>query len=149
MALGWMKEFREFAMRGSVVDLAVGVIIGNEFGKIVNSLVTDVFMPPLSALLGATHFEDLKISLREPVGDVPGAAIRYGAFIQTVVNFLIIAVCIFLMVKAINTLRRAMTTPPTPPEPPTAPRSEVLLEEIRDLLKKQAPSPGTEQEKRE
>ena len=136
MLRGWLREFRDFAVRGSVIDLAVGVIIGGEFGKIVNSLVKDVLMPPLSALLGATHFEDLEIPLRPAEGDIPAAALRYGAFVQTVLNFLIIAVCVFAMVKAINTLRRAMSPPPPPPEPPAPVRSEQLLEEIRDLLRK-------------
>ena len=133
MALGWVKEFREFALRGNVIDLAVGVIIGTEFGKIVTSLVNDVLMPPLSALLGASYFTDLKIPLG---GHDAAAAIRYGAFLQTVLNFLIIAACIFVMVKAMNTLRRAMAPPPEPPPPPPLPpRSELLLEEIRDLLR--------------
>jgi len=141
-----LREFREFAMRGSVVDLAVGVIVGNEFGKIVNSLVNDVLMPPLTALLGATHFTDLEIPLRPQMGDVPAAALRYGAFIQTVFNFLIIAVCIFLMVKAMNTLRRAMTPPPPPPAPPAPVRSEQLLEEIRDLLRERKAAPDAGQQ---
>jgi len=135
MVRGWLREFREFAVRGNVIDLAVGVIIGGEFGKVINSLVKDVLMPPLSALLGATHFEDLEIPLRPAEGDIPAAALRYGAFLQTILNFLIIAVCVFMMVKAINTLRRAMTPSPPSPAPPPAPRSERLLEEIRDFLR--------------
>ena len=118
------KEFREFAMKGSVVDLAVGVIIGAAFGKIVSSLVSDIVMPFVGTLLGGLDFSDLAIEFRD-------ARIQYGKFIQSCVDFAIIAWVIFLAVKLVNRLRRV-----EPPAPPTPPRQEQLLEEIRDLLKR-------------
>jgi len=121
----FMKEFKEFAMRGNVVDLAVAVIIGGAFGKIVSSLVSDVVMPIVGLLLGGVNFSSLSIT----VGD---AMIKYGAFIQAVVDFVIIAFVIFLALKALNNLKKA--EPPAAPAPP--PPQEVLLTEIRDVLKK-------------
>lgn len=123
--MNWLREFREFAVRGNVVDLAVGVIIGTAFGKIVSSLVADLIMPAIGILIGGIHYEDLAIE----IGD---AQITYGKFIQNVIDFLIIALVIFLMVKAINHFRRKAEKEP-PAAPP--PRQEQLLEEIRDLLK--------------
>jgi large conductance mechanosensitive channel len=120
-----MKEFKAFAMRGNVVDLAVAVIIGGAFGKIVASLVADVVMPIVGLLLGGVNFSGLSIT----VGD---AVIKYGAFIQAIVDFLIIAWVIFLALKALNKVKKA--EPPAAPAPP--PPQEVLLTEIRDLLKK-------------
>jgi large conductance mechanosensitive channel len=120
------REFREFAVKGNVVDLAVGVIIGAAFGKIVSSLVEDLVMPLIGTLLGGFDFSGLAIK-------VGGATIKYGNFIQTCVNFLIIAWAIFIMVKVINRLKREEEKPAEPKAPP---RQEVLLEEIRDLLKK-------------
>ena len=122
--MGFMREFREFAMRGNVVDLAVAVIIGGAFGKIVSSLVGDVVMPIVGLLLGGVNFSSLVIT----VGD---AVIKYGAFIQAIVDFVIIAFVIFLALKALNNLKKAV-----PPAPPAPPAQEVLLGEIRDLLKK-------------
>jgi len=119
-----IKEFREFAMKGNVVDLAVGVIIGAAFGKIVASLVGDVVMPLVGTLIGGIDFASLAVT-------VGGAKILYGKFIQTCVDFLIIAWAIFIAVKVINRLKRE-----EPPAAPTPPRQEQLLEEIRDLLKK-------------
>jgi len=123
--MSMMKEFKEFAMRGNVVDLAVAVIIGGAFGKIVASLVGDVVMPIVGLLLGGVNFTGLSLT----VGD---AMIRYGAFIQAIVDFLIIAFVIFLALKALNKMKKAEP----PAAPPAPPAQEVLLGEIRDLLKK-------------
>ena len=125
-----IKEFREFAMRGNVVDMAVGVIIGGAFGKIVSSLVADVFMPVLGILTGGVDFKDLKITLADAVGETPAVTLNYGVFIQNVFDFIIIAFAIFMMIKALNKLKKPeekvkeLTT------------EEKLLTEIRDLLKK-------------
>ena len=123
--MSWVKEFREFAVKGNVVDLAVGVIIGAAFGKIVASAVEDVVMPVVGTLLGGLNFSTLAVQ-------IGGATLKYGKFIQTCVDFLIIAAAIFFAVKLINRLKREEEKPATPPVPP---RQEVLLEEIRDLLK--------------
>lgn len=123
--MSFIKEFKVFAMRGNVVDLAVAVIIGGAFGKIVSSFVGDAVMPIIGLLLGGVNFSGLSIT----VGD---AMIKYGAFIQAVVDFLIIAFVIFLALKALNTMKKQ--EPPAAPAPP--PPQEVLLTEIRDLLKK-------------
>ena len=122
-----MQEFKEFAVKGSVVDLAVGVVIGAAFGKIVSSVVEDVVMPVIGTLLGGLDFSSLALK-------VGSATLKYGKFIQTCVDFLVIAFAIFLAVKVINRLKRAEETKPA--EPPAPPRQQVLLEEIRDLLKK-------------
>ncbi len=126
------KEFKEFAMRGNVIDLAVGVIIGGAFGKIVTSFVNDILMPPIGLLLGGADFKDLKVVLTEAVGDKKAAVLNYGMFIQNVIDFVIIAAAIFMMVKVINSLKRKGELP----EAPSAPtKEEELLTEIRDLLK--------------
>ncbi|NLX13679.1 MAG: large-conductance mechanosensitive channel protein MscL [Phycisphaerales bacterium] len=131
--MGMMKEFKEFAMRGNVVDMAVGIIIGGAFGKIVSSLVADVIMPPLGMLLGKVDFSELAITLQEASGDAAAVTLGYGQFIQTVVDFVIIAFAIFMVIKAMNTLKKKQeAAPAAPPEPP---KQEVLLAEIRDLLK--------------
>jgi large conductance mechanosensitive channel len=122
------KEFRDFAVKGNVVDLAVGVIIGAAFGKIVSSLVADIVMPLVGILIGGLHFEGLSVM----VGD---SEVLYGKFIQTCVDFVIVAASIFFAVRLINHLRRKAETEPAAP-PPAPPRQEQLLEEIRDLLKK-------------
>ena len=128
--MSFIKEFREFAMRGNVVDMAVGVIIGGAFGKIVSSLVADVFMPVLGILTGGIDFKDLKITLADAVGETPAVTLNYGVFIQNVFDFIIIAFAIFMMIKALNKLKKPeekvkeLTT------------EEKLLTEIRDLLKK-------------
>jgi large conductance mechanosensitive channel len=133
--MGLASEFKEFAMKGNVVDLAVGVIIGAAFGKIVSSLVGDLFMPALGRLLGGVNFADLAISLgKDPTGKE--VLVRYGAFLQTIFDFLIIALVLFFAIKGINRLKRPQPTEAPPPPPP--PRSEVLLGEIRDLLAKRA-----------
>ena len=129
-----LKEFREFAVKGNVVDLAVGVVIGAAFGKIVSSFVEDVVMPPLGLLIGGVSFGDLAFKLKDAVGNTPPVLWKYGRFLQTCFDFAIIAFAIFIAVKAINRMKRE--APAKPAEPPAAPRQEVLLEEIRDLLKK-------------
>lgn len=135
------KEFKEFAMRGNVVDLAVGIIIGGAFGKIVSSAVADVIMPPIGLLLGGVKFTDLSIVLKDPVVDAAGAitsqavSINYGNFIQAMVDFLIIAFAIFMMIKAMNSMKKKQETPEEAPAPPPPTKEEVLLTEIRDLLK--------------
>ena len=129
-------EFKAFVMRGNVVDLAVGVIIGGAFGKIVTSLVNDIFMPIIGMILGNVNFSSLEIKLGEPVEGAEQAAIRYGAFIQEIVNFLIIALCIFMVIKVINKMQKKKEEAPAPAPEPT--KEEVLLTEIRDALKKMA-----------
>jgi large conductance mechanosensitive channel len=140
---GFMQEFKEFALRGNVVDLAVGLIIGAAFGAIVNSLVADVIMPPLGLVIGQVDFSDLFINLSGQ--DYPSLAaaraagapvIAYGAFINAMINFAIVALAIFIVVKGMNRLRRKQEQ--TPEELPVPPRQEVLLEEIRDILKARA-----------
>ena len=129
-------EFKAFVMHGNVVDLAVGVIIGGAFGKIVTSLVNDIFMPIIGMILGNVDFTSLEIKLGEPVEGAEQAAIRYGAFIQEIVNFLIIALCIFMVIKVINKLQKKKEEAPAPAPEPT--KEEVLLTEIRDALNKMA-----------
>ncbi|WP_338963517.1 large-conductance mechanosensitive channel protein MscL [Fusobacterium nucleatum] len=127
-------EFKAFVMRGNVVDMAVGVIIGGAFGKIVTSLVNDIFMPIIGVLIGNVNFSDLQIKLGEPLEGAEQAAIKYGMFIQEVVNFLIIALCIFMVIKVINKLQKKKEEAPAPVLEPT--KEEVLLSEIRDALNK-------------
>lgn len=134
-----LKEFREFAVKGNVVDLAVGVIIGASFGKVVSSLVANIVMPPLGLLVGSVDFKHLKVVLRESSGDKdPGVILGYGQFLQNVFDFLIVAFAVFLLVKLINRLKREDAPVPAPAEVPPPPRSELLLEEIRDLLQSQS-----------
>ncbi len=138
-----LKEFKEFAMKGNVIDLAVGVIIGAAFGKIVASIVEDILMPPIGKIAGNLDFSNLYIPLSEKItagmslADAKklGPVIAYGNFLTILINFLIVAFCIFLVVKAINTLKKAQ--PAAPAAPPEPPKQEVLLAEIRDLLKSQ------------
>ena len=139
------KEFREFAMKGSVVDLAVGVIVGGAFGTIVTSFVNDVIMPPIGLLVGGVEFTNLFVVLKVgtekpgPYASLSAAkqagavTLNVGVFLNTLINFLIVAGAMFVVVKLVNRLRRQY---PAPPAPTAAPRTEVLLEEIRDLLKK-------------
>ena len=126
------KEFKEFISRGNVIDLAIGVIIGGAFGAIVKSLVSDILMPVVGLILGRVNFDELRIVLKEAQGKTPELAIKYGLFIQSAINFVIIAFVIFLVVKAINKVRKQQET--ESPAEPTA--TETLLSEIRDLLKK-------------
>lgn len=134
--MGLLTEFKEFAARGNVIDLAVGVIIGAAFGKIVTSLVEQVVMPPVGLMLGRVDFSELKwvLSPEDPTTEaIEEVAIQYGAFINTVIQFLIVAFVVFLMVKGINKLRREQAADPAPPAAPTP--TEQLLTEIRDELK--------------
>jgi large conductance mechanosensitive channel len=132
--MSMFKEFKEFAMRGNVMDLAVGIIIGGAFGKIVSSLVSDVIMPPIGVVLGGVDFRNLAITIKDAVGEAPAVVIRYGMFINTIIDFLIIAFAIFLLVKGVNSFNKKKEEAP-PAAPPAPPRQEVLLGEIRDLLK--------------
>lgn len=132
--MGMIQEFKEFAVKGNVIDLAVGVIIGGAFGKIVSSLVDDVIMPPVGLALGGVNFKNLAITLKEASADGKTAAVllKYGNFLQVAFDFIILAIVIFLMVKAINNLKKKEAA--TPPAGPT--NEEKLLMEIRDALKK-------------
>jgi large conductance mechanosensitive channel len=131
--MGIIKEFKEFAVKGNVIDMAVGIIIGAAFGKIVSSFVGDVIMPPIGVLVGGIDFSYLAFTIKEAVGDNPAVVISYGKFIQTVVDFTIVAFAIFIAIKGINTLKRKEEAAPAAPAEP--PAQEVLLTEIRDLLK--------------
>jgi large conductance mechanosensitive channel len=128
------SEFKEFAMKGNVVDMAVGVIIGTAFGKIVSSLVGDVIMPPLGNLLSGVNFSEMATAIGAAPDGKP-VLLKYGAFLQTIFDFIIIAFVLFLALKGINRLKKPAVQAPDAP-PPAPPRNEVLLEEIRDLLKK-------------
>lgn len=131
-----LQEFREFAVKGNVVDMAVGVVIGAGFGKIVSSLVADIITPVLGILVGGVNFTNLKVTLKEALADKPAVTWNYGSFIQSIFDFLIIAWAIFVLVKLINRMRRQEPKPPPPAAAPPAPSAEVLLlTEIRDALK--------------
>lgn len=133
-----LKEFKTFAVKGNVVDMAVGIIIGAAFGKIVSSFVGDVFTPALGLLIGGVDFSDLVITLKAAQGDIPAVVIAYGQFIQTIIDFIIIAFAIFMGIKGINRLKREEEAAEEAPAEPAAPSNEeVLLSEIRDLLKHQ------------
>lgn len=134
--MGMVKEFKEFAVKGNMVDMAVGIIIGAAFGQIISSLVNDVIMPPLGLLIGGVDFGDLAVTLKAAEEGAEAVLLRYGAFINTTINFLIIAFAIFLAVKVINRMKRAEEAKPAAPPAPS--KEEILLGEIRDLLKKQA-----------
>ncbi len=138
-----MKEFKTFAMRGNVMDMAVGIIIGGAFGKIVSSLVADVIMPPIGMLLGRVNFADLALTLKKAVdatattAAVAAVTLNYGKFVQSIVDFVIVAFAIFMMVKVMNRLKKKEETAPAAPVTPPAPsREELLLTDIRDLLRK-------------
>ena len=139
--MGLVKEYKEFISKGNVVDLAVGVVIGGAFGKIVSSFVADIVMPPLGVLIGGVDFKELKIVLQEAVLDGEGAisqaavTMNHGMFIQNIIDFLIIALAIFFVVKGINNMKKKEEAA-APPAPPAPTKEEVLLGEIRDLLKK-------------
>ena len=130
-----ISEFKAFAVKGNVVDMAVGIIIGAAFGKIVSSFVGDVVMPPLGVLIGGVDFTDLAITLKAAEGDLPAVVLAYGKFIQTVLDFLIVAFAIFMGIKVLNKLKREEEAAPTAPPAPT--KDQELLSEIRDLLKAQ------------
>lgn len=130
-----LKEFKEFALKGNVVDLAVGVVIGGAFGKIVTSLVNDIITPVLSILTGGVNFSDLCIVLKAAVGEKAAVVLHYGAFMQAIIDFLIIAASIFMFVKLISKLRIKKAEEAAPKAPPAPTKEEKLLEEIRDILK--------------
>lgn len=125
-----LKEFKEFAVKGNAVDMAVGIIIGASFGKIISSLVADVIMPPIGVLIGGVDFTKLALTMKEAVGDAPAVTLNYGNFIQSIVDFTIIAFAIFMAIKIINNLKKKEAE--VAPEPS---KEELLLTEIRDLLK--------------
>lgn len=132
--MSMMKEFKDFAMRGNVIDMAVGIVIGGAFGKIVSSLVQDVIMPPIGVLLGGTDFTSLSIIVKQATEETEAVALKYGAFINTIIEFIIIAFAIFMVVKGINSLKKKEVEKPAAPPAPS--KEETLLTEIRDLLKK-------------
>lgn len=134
--MSMMKEFREFAMRGNVVDMAVGIIIGGAFGKIVSSFVNDVLMPPIGMLIGGVDFGKLAITIKQATADTEAVLLNYGSFIQTVVDFTIIAFAIFMAIKVMNRMKRNDEKPAEEPKPPEPSAEEKLLIEIRDLLAK-------------
>lgn len=131
--MSMIQEFKEFAVKGNVIDMAVGVIIGTAFGKIVSSFVADVVMPPIGVLLGGGNFSDLAFTVKEAIGESPAVVVAYGRFAQTVIDFTIIAFAIFMVVRVINSLKKAEAAPSAPAAPSA---EQVLLTEIRDLLKK-------------
>ena len=142
--MGFLKEFKEFAVKGNVMDMAVGVIIGGAFGKIVTSVVNDIIMPPIGLLIGGVDFSDMKLTMKKAVLDTAGEVVspavtwNYGAFIQQVVDFTILAFCVFILVKLINSLNKKKEAPapaPAPAPEPKPTKEEILLTEIRDLLK--------------
>jgi len=137
--MGFIQEFKTFAMRGNVLDMAVGIVIGGAFGKIVSSFVEDVIMPPIGLLLGGANFSSLKITLKEAVSNAqgvvtsPAVSLNYGTFINTIINFVIVAFAIFLLIKAVNRFQMKKQNEAPAPKPT---KEEELLTEIRDLLKK-------------
>jgi len=131
--MSMLTEFRDFAVRGNVVDMAVGIVMGGAFGKIVSSFVGDVLMPPIGLLLGGVDFSDLAVTMKEAADGVAAVTLNYGAFIQTIVDFTIIAFAIFLVVKAMNTVIKKQEAAPPPPPGPS--KEEALLTEIRDALR--------------
>ena len=130
--MSMMQEFKTFAMRGNVVDMAVGIIIGGAFGKIVSSFVADVIMPPIGILIGGVNFSDLAIIIKEAAGDAAAVTLNYGKFIQSIVDFIIIAFAIFMVIKGMNSLEKKKEAEPAAPPPPS--KEETLLTEIRDAL---------------
>lgn len=129
--MGMLKEFKEFALKGNMIDMAVGIIIGGAVGKLVASLVEDVIMPPIGVLMGGMDFSELGYTLQAAAGDTPAVVLKYGAFIQSFIDFLILAFAIFMMIKMINSMKKKEEAAPTPPS-----NEEVLLTEIRDALRK-------------
>jgi large conductance mechanosensitive channel len=132
--MGMVKEFKTFAMRGNVVDMAVGIIIGGAFGKIVSSVVADVIMPPIGLLIGGVDFSNLAITIKKATDNAAAVTLNYGKFTQTIVDFVIIAFAIFMLVKVMNALKKKEEAAPATPPPPS--KEETLLAEIRDILKK-------------
>jgi large conductance mechanosensitive channel len=136
--MGIIKEFKEFAVKGNMLDMAVGIIIGAAFGKIVSSLVADVIMPPIGVLLGGIDFTRLGLTLKEGAGAAPAVTLKYGIFLQTIVDFLIVSFAIFLLIKTINRTKRKEAAAAPPPS-----NQEVLLAEIRDLLRNRSVGAST------
>lgn len=134
----FVDDFKAFAMKGNLIDMAVGIIIGAAFGKIISSFVADVVMPPLGLLIGGVNFTDLKIVLKSAVDAThPAVTLNYGNFLQVTFDFLIVALTIFIVLKAIlAAIKKEAAVPPAPPAPPVPTKEEILLTEIRDLLKK-------------
>jgi large conductance mechanosensitive channel len=145
--MGLIQEFKEFALKGNAVDLAVGVVIGAAFGNIVNSIVKDIIMPPVGLLIGGIDFSDLKLPLKyTQVADphnpgqfikTPAVTINYGTFLNNIISFIIVAIAIFMVIKLMNTLMRKKEAAPAPAAPPAPTKEEVLLTDIRDILKAQ------------
>lgn len=133
--MGMMQEFKEFAVKGNVVDMAVGIIIGAAFGKIVSSAVGDIIMPPIGVMMGGVNFVDLAIVIKEAVGEQAAVTIAYGKFIQTLIDFLIIAMAVFIGIKTMNSLNKEEEVVEEAPAEPEPSAEETLLTEIRDLLK--------------
>ena len=132
--MSMMKEFKEFAMKGNVVDMAVGIVIGGAFGKIISSLVQDVIMPPIGVLLGDVDFSNLGFVVKEATETAEAVIVKYGAFLNTIIEFIIIAFAIFMVIKGLNSMKRKEEAAPAAPPAPS--KEETLLGEIRDLLKK-------------
>ncbi len=132
--MGIIKEFQEFAVKGNMVDMAVGIIMGGAFGTIVNSLVNDIIMPPIGLAIGGIDFSKLSLVLKPAEGDVAAVAINYGKFINSGISFVIVAWALFMLIKAMNTLKKKQEAAPAAPAAPT--KDQVLLTEIRDLLSK-------------
>ena len=131
--MGFAKEFKAFAMRGNVMDMAVGIVIGIAFGKIVTSLVNDVIMPPIGLLMGGVDFSHLAVVLKSAAGSEPAVTLKYGMLINTVIDFLVVVFAIFMVVKGMNALKRKKEEAPATPPPP--PVQEMLLRDIRDILR--------------
>jgi large conductance mechanosensitive channel len=129
--MGFAKEFKAFAMRGNVMDMAVGIVIGVAFGKIVTSLVNDIIMPPIGVLMGGMDFSHLAVTLKAAAGSEPAVALKYGAFLSTIIDFLIVAFAIFMVIKGLNALKRKKEEAPTAPPPV----QEMILRDIRDILR--------------
>ena len=129
-----LQEFRDFAMKGNVVDMAVGIIIGAAFGKIISSLVSDIIMPPIGLLMGGMDFSNLKFILKEAVGTTPATAISYGLFINVLINFVIVALAMFMLIKGMNAMKKKEEAAPSAPPKPS--NQELLLMDIRDALRK-------------
>jgi len=129
-----LDEFKTFAMKGNVVDMAVGIIIGAAFGKIVSSVVSDIIMPPIGLLLGGVNFTDLKVVMKAATDAAPAVTWNYGNFLQVTFDFLIVAFAVFMLIKGINSMKKKEAAAPS--TPPAVPKEEILLTEIRDLLKK-------------
>lgn len=129
-----LKEFQQFAMRGNVVDMAVGIIIGAAFGKIITSLVEDIIMPPIGYVMGGMDFSNLKLIIKEATDNAPAVAIKYGVFINVIINFTIVAFAMFMLINAMNQLKKKEAAAPS--APPTPSTQELLLMEIRDILKR-------------